>query len=119
MPEDDDFATELRGDPAPKGFNAAYERLDSPEYPQQYQPARERPTPHHKAIPVTDARFTVFVKWVCGIAATLITAGILSIANISVSTARKVDVLVEKTSTIEKQVEKIERRQMKEKEDER
>jgi hypothetical protein len=49
---------------------------------------------------MTDARFSVFFQWVCGVAASLVTIGIVWVANISVSTARKVDVLIDRPESV-------------------
>lgn len=48
----------------------------------------------------TDARFTSFLNWVFGIAATLVTLGIVWIANVSVSTAGKVDRLLDRPPSV-------------------
>jgi hypothetical protein len=56
---------------------------------------------NHEGIPVTtDARFTSFLNWVFGIAATLVTLGIVWIANVSVSTAAKVDRLLDRPPSV-------------------
>lgn len=49
---------------------------------------------------MNDARFSVFFQWVCGVAASLVTIGIVWVANISVSTARKVDVLIDRPESV-------------------
>lgn len=49
---------------------------------------------------MTDARFSIFFQWVCGVAASLVTIGIVWVANISVSTARKVDVLIDRPESV-------------------
>jgi hypothetical protein len=49
---------------------------------------------------MTDARFSVFFQWVCGVAASLVTIGIVWVAGISVSTARKVDVLLDRPEPV-------------------
>lgn len=53
-----------------------------------------------------------FLKLVAGIIATLIAAGIVGLTTITLSTASKVDVLVEKASTADKRLTRIEERQI-------
>ncbi len=48
----------------------------------------------------TDARFSIFFQWVCGVTASLVTIGIVWMASISVSTARKVDVLIDRPESV-------------------
>lgn len=62
----------------------------------------------------TDARFTSFLNWVFGIAATLVTLGIVWIANISVSTAGKVDRLLDRPPSVPAQQYEKDMEQLKE-----
>lgn len=59
----------------------------------------DRLSPNHES-PMTDARFSIFFQWVCGVAASLVTIGIVWVAGISVSTARKVDVLLDRPESV-------------------
>lgn len=56
--------------------------------------------PYHESPPMTDARFSVFFQWICGVAASLVTIGIVWVANVTVSTARKVDVLIDRPEPV-------------------
>lgn len=47
-----------------------------------------------------ESQFSVFFQWICGIAASLVTVGIVWMASISVSTARKVDVLIDRPESV-------------------
>lgn len=70
---------------------------------------------NHEGIPVTtDARFTSFLNWVFGIAATLVTLGIVWIANVSVSTAAKVDRLLDRPPSVPVQQYENDMNQLKE-----
>lgn len=63
-------------------------------------PADDGFFPYHDAPPMTDNRFSIFFQWVCGVAASLVTIGIVWVAGISVSTARKVDVLLDRPEPV-------------------
>lgn len=56
--------------------------------------------PSQKDLPVTDSRFTVFFQWLAGITGVLVATGIIWIAQVSVSTARKVDVLLDRPTPV-------------------
>jgi hypothetical protein len=110
MPEDDDYATELRGDAPPEHAQQFHQPVRRPKQQRKQQSAPNR-FPHGPFPAMTkDTRFTYFIQVICGIAATLLTTGIVWIASISVSTARKVDVLTEKSVTVEKSVDRIDKR---------
>jgi hypothetical protein len=63
-------------------------------------PSEDGLSPNHESPPMTDARFSIFFQWVCGVAASLVTCGIVWVASISVSTARKVDVLLDRPEPV-------------------
>ena len=113
MPESDDYATELRGDAPPEPPRPFHKPVRRPQRKRNDDPFPHGPLKHEPSM-TTDKRFTYFIQVVCGITATLVTTGIVWMASVSVSTARKVDVLTEKTVNIERRVEGIERRQIEE-----
>lgn len=63
---------------------------------------------------MTDTRFSIFFQWVCGVAASLVTMGIVWMASISVSTARKVDVLIDRPEPVPRWQYESDVRQIKE-----
>lgn len=71
-------------------------------------------SPDHESPPMTDNRFSIFFQWVCGVAASLVTVGIVWVASISVSTARKVDVLLDRPEPVPRWQYENDARQIKE-----
>ena len=63
---------------------------------------------------MNDTRFSIFFQWVCGVAASLVTIGIVWVAGISVSTARKVDVLLDRPEPVPRSQYEPDIRQIKE-----
>ena len=114
MPEKDDYATELRGDPLPDPPDELHDGMGNEQHRRDHQPAEEKPRMFpHSGLPVMpeDKRLTALLQILYGVIATLGTGGIMWLAGMSVSTANKVDVLVEKTTNIENRVERIEQQQ--------
>ena len=114
MPEKDGYATELRGDPLPDPPGELHDGMGSEQNCRDYNAAEEKPQLFpHLGLPVMpeDKRLTVLLQVLYGVIATLGTGGIMWLAGMSVSTARKVDVITEKTTNIERRVERIELRQ--------
>jgi hypothetical protein len=63
---------------------------------------------------MTDTRFSFFLKCLFGVATSLITIGIVWITGISVSTARKVDVLLDRPEPVPRWQYENDARQIKE-----
>ncbi len=63
---------------------------------------------------MNDNRFSIFFQWVCGVAASLVTISIVWVAGISVSTARKVDVLLDRPEPVPRWQYENDMRQIKE-----
>ncbi len=76
-------------------------------------PSNDGLLPNHGS-PMTDARFSIFFQWFCGISASLVTIGIVWVAGISVSTARKVDVLLDRPEPVPRWQYENDARQIKE-----
>lgn len=113
MPEKDNYATELRGDPLPDPPDELHDGMGDEQNPRDYDSAEEKPRVLSQfGLPVMpeDKRLTVLLQILYGVIATLGTGGIMWLAGMSVSTANKVDVLVEKTTNIERRVERIEQK---------
>lgn len=83
MPENDDSASELRGDPAPQ-----------PEDGTQDHRHYRRASPSSHEAPVNDPRLTRLLNWFYGVASLLVGSGIVWLVSVADSTARKVDVLL-------------------------
>jgi hypothetical protein len=86
--------------PAPRRLGPVRDQSQRGEEGSDEQSSDDGLLENHERIPVTDARFTSFLNWVFGIAATLVTLGIVWIANVSVSTASKVDVLIDRPEPV-------------------
>jgi hypothetical protein len=114
MPEKDGYATELRGDPLPDPPDELHDEMGNEQNRHHHDSAEKIPQLlPHLGLPVMpeDKRLTVLLQVLYSVIATLGTGGIMWLAGMSVSTARKVDVITEKTTNIEKRVENIEQRQ--------
>lgn len=105
----------LRVKPSPRRSGGINDKRQSSEEGGDEQSLEDGFPENHERIPVTtDARFTSFLNWVFGIAATLVTLGIVWIANISVSTAGKVDRLLDRPPSVPVQQYESDMHQLKE-----
>jgi hypothetical protein len=85
---------------AKKPADGIGQHSQQPEEGGDDDPTDDGLSPHHGSPPMTDTRFSIFFQWVCGVAASLVTCGIVWVASISVSTARKVDVLLDRPEPV-------------------
>lgn len=109
----------LRGDPLPKyRLNRHHDSgQDGQEQTNENQPdemlAKERPDPAHGE-PSVSGEPSFLVKTIASIVATLGTAGILALTGLGVSTARKVDVLIDRPAPVPLSQYESDMRQLKE-----
>lgn len=88
-------------DRAPQPFRGVNDHGNRPQENDDYDSPDNGFFPDsHEVLPVKDARVTLLLQWCGGVAASLVTVGIVWIASISVSTARKVDVLLDRPQPI-------------------
>lgn len=99
---------------AKKPSNDARQPSHQPQEGGDDDPSDDGLSPYHKSPPMTDTRFSIFFQWVCGVAASLVTMGIVWMASISVSTARKVDVLIDRPEPVPRWQYESDVRQIKE-----
>jgi hypothetical protein len=85
---------------AKKTANRARDQREQPKKGSDDDAADNGLFPYHESPPMTDTRFSIFFQWICGVAASLVTMGIVWMASISVSTARKVDVLIDRPEPV-------------------
>lgn len=103
MPESDDFAAELLGEVAPQPSDKLNEPVSRPQERADNETTQHRldyfKRPSHETPPLKSRWMTV-LKWAAGIVATVVagvlTTGIVWIISVSVSTASKVDVLLDR-----------------------
>lgn len=114
-PLPDDFDPHsVRAKPSPGGSGGVDDDRQGAQEGGDEQSLEDGFFENHERIPVTtDARFTSFLNWVFGIAATLVTLGIVWIANVSVSTAAKVDRLLDRPPSVPAQQYENEMKQLK------
>ena len=98
-------------EPAPQRIT---NKVKQPQECRDDDPTNDSFKPHELSMPPGHG-FDVFVKWLYGIAASLVTIGIVSIATTTVSTANKVDVLLDRPMPVPVQQYENDMRQLKEK----
>jgi hypothetical protein len=104
-------------DPYGSAKNPPHNARDPGQQPQEGgddDPPEHGLSPNHGSPPMTDSRFSFFLQWFFGIAASLVTVGIVWVAGISVSTARKVDVLLDRPESVPRWQYENDARQIKE-----